>query len=81
MENNEIRTRLDILTGNMLGLQTLLLSIVATSAKRDEIIRYFEEEARHTHATLIADPGMSDEVLHQLEQWYATTLTALQSEA
>lgn len=77
---NELESRINQLAGNMLGIQTLLLSIVATSPRRNTIVEHFIAEARHTHATLLAESSMPDEVLHQLDHWYATTVTALMEE-
>ncbi|BAK75405.1 hypothetical protein NH8B_0570 [Pseudogulbenkiania sp. NH8B] len=80
MDNKELESRLNQLTGNVMGLQTLLLSVIATSGKRVNIANHFKEEALRTMATLNAESGLPDEVLGNLERWYATTLEMLISD-
>lgn len=73
----EIETRLNNITGNMLGIQTLLLALYATSDKKSEIIEHFISDAKNTHAMLIAESTLPDAVLHQLDNWYATTVQTM----
>lgn len=80
MDNKEIESRLNQLTGNMMGLQTLLLSVIANSGKRVEIANHFKEDALRTMATLNAESSLSDETLATLEHWYASTLEMLVSD-
>lgn len=77
METKEIEARINHLTGNIMGLQTLLLSVIATSDKKDDIIKHFIEDARNTHAVLLAESKLPDDTLHQLDSWYATTIQML----
>lgn len=80
MKNQELESRLNQLAGNIMGVQTLLLSVVATSGKRMEIANHLREEARRTHAVLHGESTMPDETLAALENWYATTLSLLLSD-
>jgi hypothetical protein len=78
--STELESRLNQMTGNLMGLQTLLLSVIATSGKRVEIANHFREDAIRNLATLNAESNLPDETLAFLEHWYATTLEMLVSD-
>ncbi|MCP1290917.1 hypothetical protein HA052_24685 [Chromobacterium haemolyticum] len=80
MDNKEIESRLNQLTGNLMGVQTLLLSVVATSGRRAEIANHFREESARMLATMNAESNLSDETLSYLDHWCTTTLSMLLSD-
>ena len=80
MQKTDIERRLDQLTGNLMGLQTLLLSVIATSGRRAAIAAHMRQEAEAQLAHLNAESGLPDDVLAYLEHWFATTLAFLDSD-
>lgn len=80
MENNETTARLNHLTGNMMGLQALVLSIVATSGRRTEIANHFAEESQRALATFIGESNLPDDAIHHFQHWCETTVAMLMSD-
>ena len=80
MDMLEHESRINQLTGNMMGVQMLLLSVVANSGRRVEIANHLQEEARRTLATMNGESALPDEVLHHLENWLTTTVDMLLSD-
>lgn len=80
MNDQNLQSRINQLTGNMMGIQTLLLSVIATSGKRVEIANHLREETDRLTAVLNAESGLPDETLHTLEHWLASTLDMLVSD-
>lgn len=80
MENKEVESRLNQLTGNMMGIQTLLLSVIATSGRRTEIANHLREEMARLTAVMNAESSLPDETLQHLEHWLTSTLEMLISD-
>lgn len=80
MDNKELESRLNQLTGNLMGVQTLLLSVIATSGRRAEIANHFKEESARMLATMNAESTLEDETLAYLDHWCTTTLDLLVSD-
>ncbi len=73
----ELESRVNQLTGNMLGIQTLLLALYANHPDKESVIRYFISDAKHTHAMLHGESTLPDEALEYLNHWYTTTASML----
>jgi len=80
VENKELTSRLNQLTGNVMGVQTLLLSVIATSGRRTEIANHLREEMARLTAVMNAESQLPDETLFHLEHWLNTTLEMLVSD-
>ena len=76
----EIESRLNQLTGNIMGLQTLVLAIISTSDRRQAIAEHLQRDAAMTLAHMNAESRQPDEVLQQMEQWLNTTVEMLLSD-
>ncbi|MDW5417730.1 hypothetical protein R6242_14260 [Iodobacter sp. CM08] len=78
--NTEIESRLNQLTGNIMGLQTLVLAVVATSGRSQLIAEYLQKETLVTLANLNAESTQADETLQRMEYWLRTTIDLLLSD-
>lgn len=76
METDELESRLNQMMGNMMGMQTLLLSVIATSGKRTEILSHFREEAETANAVFIQS-RLPDEAIAHFARWVSTTFDML----
>jgi hypothetical protein len=76
----EIESRLNQLTGNVMGLQTLILAIISTSDRRQAIAEHLQRDAAMTLAHMNAESRQADETLQQMEQWLNTTIEMLLSD-